>query len=59
MEWRMTQGNPVENHYDKYCKYYNGKKFVLTDSFKDRCGEYHNEVIYEIIFNRSERKCKK
>ena len=55
MEWRMIQGNPVENHYDKYCKYYNGKKFVLTDSFKDRCGEYHNEVIYEIIFNRSER----
>ena len=50
MEWRMIKGNPVERHYDNYCKHYNGKKFVFTDVFKDRCGEYHNEVIYEIIF---------
>lgn len=56
MEWRMVQGNPVEGHYDNYCKHYNGKKFVFTDFFKDRCGKYHNEVIYEIIFNRSESK---
>lgn len=56
MEWRMIGGNPVEKHYDNYCKHYNGKKFVFTDFFKDRCGEYHNEVVYEIIFNRSESK---
>ena len=30
--------------------YYKGKKFVLTDAFKDRYGKYHNEYIYEIIF---------
>lgn len=41
----------VEGHYDNYCKHYNGKKFVFTDFFKDRCGKYYNEVVYEIIFN--------
>ena len=56
MEWRMIQGNPVEKHYDNYCKHYNGKKFVFTDFFKDRHGKYHNEVLYEIIFNKSESK---
>ena len=50
IEWRMISGNPVEKHYDKFCKRYHGKKYVLTDVFKDRCGKYHNEVIYEIIF---------
>lgn len=50
IEWRMISGNPVEKHYDKFCKRYHGKKYVLTDVFKNRCGKYHNEVIYEIIF---------
>ena len=52
--WRMVSGNPVEKHYDKFCKRYNGKKFVLTDVFKDRYGKYHNDVIYEIIFDGGE-----
>lgn len=51
-EWRMIGGNPVEKHYDRFCNKYHGKKFVLTDSFKDRCGNYHNDVIYEIIFGK-------
>ena len=50
MEWRMISGNPVERHYDKFCKKYNGNKFVLTDVFKDRYDNYHDDVIYEIIF---------
>lgn len=54
LEWRMIGGNPVEKHYDNYCKHHNGKKFVFTDFFKDRYGNYHNEVIYEILFNRRE-----
>lgn len=58
MEWRMVQGNPVERHYDNYFKHYNGKKFVFTDFLKDRRGKYHNEVIYEIIFNKSESESK-
>lgn len=52
MEWRMVGGNPVEKHYDRFCKRYNGKKFVLTDAIKDKYGEYHNDIIYEIIFGR-------
>lgn len=53
IEWHMIGGNPVERHYDNFCKKYNGKKLVLTDALKDRCGKYHNSVIYEIILNRS------
>ena len=52
IEWRMVGGNPVEKHYDKFCKKYHGKKFVLTDAIKDRRGKYHDDIIYEIIFNR-------
>lgn len=51
IEWRMIGGNPVEKHYDKFCERYNGNKFVLTDTIKDRYGNYHNDVIYEIVFN--------
>ena len=45
-------GNPVEKHYDKFCQKYHGRKIVLTDAFKDRCGKYRNDVIYEIILER-------
>ena len=50
----MVSGNPVEKHYDKFCQKYRGKKYVLTDVFKDRCGKYHNAVIYETIFEQEE-----
>lgn len=53
MEWRMVGGNPVEKHYDRFCERYHGKKFVLTDAIKDRRGNYHDDIIYEIIFDRS------
>lgn len=56
MEWRMIGGNPVEKHYDKFCKKYNGKKFVFTDCIKDRNGNYHNDVVYEIILNKEFEK---
>ena len=54
LEWRMVGGNPVEKHYDKFCQKYHGRKIVLTDSFKDRCGKYHNDIVYEIIFGQEE-----
>lgn len=57
MEWLMIGGNPVERHYDKFCKRYNGKKFVLTDACMDRKGCYHNNVIYEIIFGSKNTNC--
>ena len=54
MEWRMVGGNPVEKHYDKFCQKYHGKKFVLTDAVKDRYGKYHDDIIYEIIFEQED-----
>lgn len=49
IEFRMIGGNPVERHYDKICKHFGGTKYILKDVTKDRYGEYHNHVIYEII----------
>lgn len=54
LEWRMIGGNPVEKHYDKFCQKYHGKKLILTDVLKDRYGKYHNDVIYEIIFEQKQ-----
>lgn len=54
IEWRMIGGNPVEKHYDRFCTKYHGKKFVLTDAIKDRYGDYHDDVIYEIILKGRE-----
>lgn len=53
ISWRMVSGNPVERHYDKFCDKYGGKKFVLTDAIRDRAGNYHDDIIYEIIFQKS------
>lgn len=55
IEWRMIGGNPVEKHYDRFCKSYNGKKFVLTDAIKDRYGKYHDDIIYEIICRQEDK----
>lgn len=49
IEWYMVSGNPVERNYDKFCEKYNGRKIVLRDTFKDRLGEYHDSIAYEII----------
>lgn len=49
IEWRMVSGNPVEKHYDKFCKRYNGSKHILKDALRDKQGNYHDDVIYEII----------
>ena len=49
IEWRMIGGNPVEKHYDKICEKYNGTKHILKDAIKDKFGNYHNDIIYEII----------
>ena len=55
LEYHMVGGNPVEKHYDRFCNKYHGKKFILTDVFKDRCGKYHDSVIYEIIFDGGDK----
>ena len=54
IEFRCVGGNPVKRHYDNFCKRYNGRVIELKDVFKDRLGSYHNDYIYEIIFNNIE-----
>jgi hypothetical protein len=51
IEWRMVGGNPVERHYDKFCSKYNGTKHILHDVIKDVSGNYHDNIIYEIILD--------
>lgn len=49
IEYCMISGNPVEKHYDNFCKRFQGRKLVLKDAFKDEKGVYHDDVIYEIL----------
>ena len=48
--WRMIGGNPVGKHYDKFCFKNLGAKHYLKDEIKDKYGNYHDDIIYEIIF---------
>lgn len=52
VEWRMVGGNPVEKHYDKFIELYNGNKYILKDSIRDKDGKYHDDIIYEIVNTR-------
>ena len=54
IEWRMIEGNHVEVEYDSICKKYKGSKHVLKDYVKDKYGNYHNDIIYEIITEQGE-----
>lgn len=51
VEWRMIGGNPVQKHYDKFCKRYNGRKVILHKVTRSPGGEYCDEHIYEILKN--------
>lgn len=51
IEWRMVGGNPVERSYYRFCKKFNGSKHILKDAVKDRYGNYHDDIIYEIILD--------
>lgn len=51
IEWRMVGGNPIEKHYDKFCRKYNGTKHVFRDVFKDKTGKYRDSIIYEILLD--------
>ena len=51
VEWKMICGNPVEKHYDFWCKRFNGRKIRLRDVTKDQYGEFRDSVIYEVLLN--------
>lgn len=54
IEWRMVSGNPVERTYDRFLKKHNGNKYIMHDVFKDRTGQYHDSIVYEIISNQKQ-----
>lgn len=49
VEWRAVSGNPACKSYDRFVEKYNGNKHVLKDVIKDRAGNYHDDIIYEIV----------
>ena len=51
IEWKAVGGNPTCRGYDDFIKKHGGNKHILKDSFKDRNGNYRDEIIYEIINN--------
>lgn len=54
IEWHMVGGNPVERHYDNFCRRHRGKKHILKDALRDKHGEFRDDIIYEIIKNGEE-----
>ena len=49
VEWRAVGGNPACRGYDSFIKKHNGNKHILKDCIKDRNGNYHDDIIYEIV----------
>ena len=49
IEFRMVKGNTVEKHYQRFVNKYGGRELILKDEVKDRYGNYHDCIIYEII----------
>ena len=39
----------VVTGYDNFIKKHNGKKYILKDSIRDKDGNYHDDIIYEIV----------
>ena len=56
VEWRAISGNPACRSYDKFIEKYNGNKHVLRDSIRDRAGNYHDDIIYEIVGSGRDEK---
>ena len=52
VEWRAVSGNPACRGYDAFIKRHNGNKHILKDAIKDSKGNYHDDIIYEIINER-------
>ena len=49
VEWRAISGNPACRGYDAFIKRHNGNKHILKDAIKDNKGNYHDDIIYEIV----------
>ena len=49
IEFSVICGNPVERHYDRFIKKFNGQKFVLHNCEIDDHGRLYDTAIYEIL----------
>ena len=49
VEWRAISGNPACKSYDSFIEKYTGNKQVFKDAIRDRAGNYHDDIIYEIV----------
>ena len=49
VEWRAVSGNPACKGYDNFIKRHNGNKHILKDAIRDKDGNYHDDIIYEIV----------
>lgn len=49
VEWRAVSGNPACRSYDRFIEKYNGNKHILRDAIRDKSGNYHDDIIYEIV----------
>lgn len=58
VEWRAVGGNPACRGYDSFIKRHNGNKHILKDAIKDRNGNYHDGIIYEIVNEQRRMKQK-
>lgn len=49
VEWRAVGSNPACRGYDNFVKKHNGTKHILKDAIRDKDGNYHDDIIYEIV----------
>ena len=49
VEWRAVSSNPACRSYDNFIKRHNGTKHILTDTIRDKKGNYLDDIIYEIV----------
>lgn len=56
VEWRAISGNPACRSYDRFIEKHNGNKHVLKDAIRDRTGNYHDDIIYEIVGGKTNDK---
>lgn len=53
IDFRCVSGNPAEEGYDRIISRFNNEydisKFAFKDNIKDRHGNYHDTIVYELI----------
>ncbi len=53
VSWNALSNNPACHGYDNFVTKHGGNKHILKDVVKDKNGNYHDSIIYEIVSERS------